>query len=204
MIRSMRTIRPLEALIPGTRQAILGVTFGAPDRSWYLSDLAKRLGVRPSSLQRDLARLVAGGILQRRSDGNRVYFQPDPDLPFFAELRGMIAKTVGLKDVLQEALGPFTRQIDLAFIFGSLARSEEKASSDIDLMFIGRVKLSDLAPQLGRAEQTLNRSIHPTVYTREEFARKLKRGNHFLTTVLREEKLFLIGSPREFAAAFGR
>lgn len=202
IVRKMRILRPLDALLPRTRQAILAATFRDPDRSWYLSDLARRLGVRPSSLQRDLSRLVAGGILQRRTEGNRVYFQADSNLPFFRELSEIIAKTVGLTDVLREALAPFARRIDWAFVYGSVAKSEERASSDIDLMIIGRLGLADLSPALQKAEQALNRALNPVVYAREEFARKLKRRHHFLTTVMQEEKLFVIGRASELAAAF--
>src|SRR5215813_13177005 len=133
----MRKYRALDALFPRIRQAILVATVLHPDRWWYLSDLAKHLGVRPSSLQRELATLVEAGILQRREDGNRVYFQANPDCPFLSELQGLLVKTAGIVDVLRETLAPFAKRIDWAFIYGSVARAEELASSDVDLMIIG-------------------------------------------------------------------
>jgi predicted nucleotidyltransferase len=178
----------------------LAATLLHPERWWYLSDLAKHLGVRPSSLQRELATLVDAGILNRRQDGNRVYFQPNPDCPFLPELQGLLVKTVGVVDVLREALKPFTKRIDSAFVYGSMARATEIASSDVDVMIIGQVGLADLTPALRRAEARLGRPVNPTLYTREEFATKLQAGHHFLKTVLNGEKLFILGEPHELAA----
>lgn len=165
-----------------------------------LSDLAKHLGVRPSSLQRELAALVDVGILNRRQDGNRVCLQPNSECPFLPELQGLLVKTVGVVDVLREALKSFTKRIDSAFVYGSMARATEIASSDVDLMIIGQVGLADLSPALRRSEERLSRPVNPTLYTREEFATKLQAGHHFLKAVLDGEKLFILGDPHELAA----
>jgi predicted nucleotidyltransferase len=172
-----------------------------PDRWWYLSDLAKHLHVRPSSLQRELAALVDAGILRRRRDGNRVYFQPNPDCPFLPELQGLLVKTVGVVDILREVLGRFTKRIDCAFVYGSVARAEELATSDVDVMIIGQIGLADLTPALRRAEARLGRPVNPTLYTRAEFATKLHAGHHFLKAVLDGEKLSVLGDPHDLAAA---
>jgi DNA-binding transcriptional ArsR family regulator len=197
----MRKSRALDALFPKTRQVILAATVLHPERWWYLSDLAKHLGVRPSSLQRELTSLVDAGVLRRRQDGNRVYFQAQPDCPFLPELQGLLVKTAGVVDTLREVLSPFAKRIDWAFVYGSMARAEELASSDVDLMIIGDVGLADLTPALRRAEGRLGRAVNPTLYTREEFATKLHAGHHFLRTVLDGEKLFILGEPHELAAA---
>lgn len=197
----MRKSRALDALFPRIRQALLAATVLHPDRWWYLSDLAKHLDVRPSSLQRELAALVDAGILCRRRDGNRVYFQPNPDCPFLPDLQGLMVKTAGVVDTLREVLSRFAKRIDWAFVYGSMARAEELASSDVDLMIIGEVGLADLTPALRRAEGQLGRAVNPTLYTREEFATKLQAGHHFLKAVLDGEKLFVLGDPHELAAA---
>jgi len=164
--------------------------------------LARHLGVRPSSLQRELATLVDAEILRQRRDGNRIYFQPNPDCPFLAELQGLMAKTAGLVDVLHEVLEPFAKRIDWAFVYGSMARSEALASSDVDLMIIGCTGLADIAPALRQAERRLNRPVNPAVYSREEFATKFASGHAFLHTVLDGAKLFILGDPHELAATF--
>jgi hypothetical protein len=195
----MRTSRAIDALLPKTRQAILAATLMHPDRWWYLSELAKHLGVRPSSLQRELATLVDAGILQQRCDGNRVYFCPNADCPFLSDLQGLLTKTVGLADVLREALEPFASHIDWAFVYGSIARAEELASSDVDLMIIGRVGLADMAPALRWAETRLNRPVNPTVYSQEEFAAQSTSGDPFLQAVLDGAKLGILGSVHDLA-----
>ncbi len=195
----MRKSPALDALFPRTRQAILAATLLHPERWWYLSDLARHLGVRPSSLQRELAALVKAGILDHRRDGNRVYVQANPHCPFLLELQGLLAKTVGLVEVLRDALVPFVEHIVLAFIYGSVARADEIATSDVDVMIIGRIGLADLASALRQAEQQVGRPINPTLYTREEFVTKLHAGQHFLTRVLEGKKLFIVGEPHELA-----
>lgn len=197
----MRKKRPLDSLFPRTRQAILTATLLHPDRWWYLSDLAKHLGVRPSSLQRELAALTSAEILRQRRDGNRVYFQANVDCPFLPELQGLLVKTAGMVDVLREALAPFAKRIDWAFVYGSVARAEELSASDVDLMIIGKVGLADLAPALRRAEKRLSRAVNPTLYSREEFGTKLRARDHFLTSVLDGARLFMLGDSYELAAA---
>lgn len=204
IILCMRTSRPLDALLPKTRQAILAATLPRPGHLWYLADLARHLRVPSSSLQRELAALVQAGILKRRRDGNRVYFQPDPDCPFLPELQGLIVKTVGLVDVLREALAPIAERMKWAFVYGSVARGEEKSDSDVDLMVIGDVGLSDVSPRLASARKRLGRKVNPTVYSTAEFTRKLLAGYGFHRGVLDKTKLFVVGNERELAAAFGR
>lgn len=196
----MRKERLLNALFSETRQGILAATLMHPERWWYLSDLARHLRLRPSSLQRDLARLVEAGILRRRNEGNLVYFKADPTCPIFPELRGMLKKTAGLVDVLRDALQPFGERVATVFVYGSIARAEETPASDIDLMIIGQVGLAELAEPLSKAEQDLGRPINPTVYTREEFAEKTRLRHHFINNVIQREKLFVVGSEDDLAA----
>ncbi|MCK4340787.1 MAG: transcriptional regulator [Phycisphaerae bacterium] len=197
----MRKTSPLDALLSKNLQAILAATLMQPERWWYLSDLAKHLHRTPSSLQRPLAALVESGILRRREDGNRVYFQPDPECPFLSELQSIIVKTVGLVEFLRELLEPLRNRIDCAFVYGSIARAEEVASSDIDLMLIGDATRFDFTPALREAENRLNRPVNATVYKRDEFAKKLSVGNHFLQAVLDKEKLFIVGSEHDLERA---
>jgi predicted nucleotidyltransferase len=113
-------------------------------------------------------------------------------------------KTAGLLDVLREALAPFASCIRWAFVYGSVARAAERSSSDVDLMVIGRVGLARIAPAIRKVEARLGRPVNPTVYTAEEFAKKLEAGHHFLHSVLREETLFVVGESDELAAAIGK
>src|SRR5687768_7403794 len=118
----MRKPSLIDALFPAVRQDVLAATMMHPDRWWYLSDLAAHLGRSPSSLQREVAQLTAAGILETRQEANRIYYRPNAECPLLPELTGLIAKTVGVADVLRSALKPIARQIEWAFIYGSLAR----------------------------------------------------------------------------------
>lgn len=161
----MRTKKPLDALIGTTRQKVLSRTHLQPERWWYLHELARSLNLRPSSIQRDAAILVAAGILLRREDGNRVYFKADPACPIFSEIRDLLIKTVALVDVLRNALKPFASRIRIAFVYGSMASSEERSTSDVDLMIISSFRLAEASAPLRGLEAQLGRSINPTVYT---------------------------------------
>jgi predicted nucleotidyltransferase len=188
---------PIDLLFPKTRRNILAATLLHPDKWWYLSDLARTLGAVPQALRRDLNQLVAAGILQQRSDGNRVYFKPDVDCPILYDLRNIFLKTVGLLDVLRDALKPHANEITCAFVYGSIARAEEISSSDIDLMVIGTVRLSDITLLLKDAEAQLLRPVNPAVYTEREYAQKLRDGKNFIRTVNNAQKLFVIGTQRD-------
>ena len=189
----MRT-KLIGALMPEVRQAVLAAMLLQPDCWWYASDLARHLRLRPSSLQRELAALTAVGILRARREGRNVYYQPDPQCPILPELRGLMLKTTALVDVLREALAPLADRIDCAFVYGSIARGEERSDSDIDLMVIGDVVLGNLAAELSRARDTLAREINPRRYRPGEFAKRVRARDHFLTSVLEKPKLFVIGT----------
>jgi predicted nucleotidyltransferase len=200
----MRTQTGIEVLFPKTRRAILAATFGQPERRWYMRELARHLGVAPSSLQHELASLVQGGILRESREGKHVYFQPATDLPFFEDLHGLIIKTAGLADVIRGALDSLADRIQWAFIYGSIARSEEHAASDVDLLILGEVNLTQVAGPLRRAEESLGRAVNPIVYTADQFAQKVHAKHHFAAGVLRSKKLFLIGDAREFGRTFSQ
>ncbi|HET6644078.1 MAG TPA: nucleotidyltransferase domain-containing protein, partial [Fimbriimonadales bacterium] len=151
----MRKTGLIDALFPKVRQQILATLLPDAERSWYLRDLAQHLEVTPSSLQRELASLVEAGILAKRQDGNRTYFQAATRCPIFPELRSIFIKTSGLADRVRSALEPISGRIDLAFIFGSMADSTERSWSDVDLFVVGQVKMSDLTRALKPLETSL-------------------------------------------------
>jgi predicted nucleotidyltransferase len=188
----------LDSLLPRTRQLILAETLiGGTDRPVYLSDLARRLGVPPSSLQRELRALVAAGILVRHEDGNRVYFAANERCPLLPELRGLLFKTAGIAKVLAEELEPLRTRIDVAFIFGSVARGTEHSESDVDLFVVGEPSLLELTPVLRAAEDRLGRPVNVVPYTATDLRERLARGDHFPRSVLGQKKLFVIGGTHE-------
>ncbi len=200
----MRKARALDALLPGTRQGILAATFGQPDKAWYVSELARRMGVPASSLQRELHALAAAGILKTHRQGRMVYYQVNADSPIFPELRGLVLKTAGLVDVLADALQPLASKIRVAFVFGSTASGSEQNQSDVDLMVVGTVPSMELARPLRRAREVIGREINPVVYSPTEFEKKRAEKNHFLKHVLDSPALFVLGSRDELDGAAKR
>ncbi len=190
--------------MPRTRQRILTAMLVHSKRAWYQSDLAKHLGVPSSSLQRELAALADAGILRRRRDGSRVVYEADSACPILPELTGLLIKTVGVRELLADALKPFRGRIDVAFVFGSIARGDERSASDVDLMVVGRVGLADLAPALVKAETALGRAVNASVYSADELVKKLEAGHHFLNSVLNEAKLFIVGDSHDLETIVGR
>jgi predicted nucleotidyltransferase len=190
----------LASLFPGIRQGVLAATMTRPEKWWYLSELADFLHTRPSSLQRELSALVKSGTLQQRRDGRRIYFKAETRSPIFKDLRNIFEKTAGLIPTLQSALRPFDKRISSAFVYGSLARNEERATSDVDLMVIGEIGLADLAHSLRKTEKRLGREINAIIYSVAEFRRKISRGDHFLANVLSGSREFVKGEQRDLDA----
>ena len=188
----MRNLKLLDALLPKTRQGILAALLGQPEKTWYVSELARRMGVPSSSLQRELQDLTQVGILKSHRQGRMVYYQANTDSPVYADLRGLLLKTAGLVDVLADALKPLAAKLELVFVYGSIAGGTEQSDSDIDLMVVGKVAPADIALPLRRAREQLGRAINPTVYTPAEFDRKRTAKDHFLSQVLAKPRLVVL------------
>ena len=142
--------------------------------------------------------------MQQRKDVRRAHFKAEIRSSILRDLRSIFAKTVGLIPTLTVALTPFADKIACAFVYGSVARREEHATSDTDLMVIGKVGLADLAPSLRRAEKRLGREVHVTNYSVDEFRRRVSEGDHFLTTVLEGNLQFVKGEQRDLDAVAGK
>ncbi len=180
------------------RGAILALLYGHPDQSFYYRQITRQLkGVSVGTLQRELETLSRLELIDRSTVGKQVFYRANRNHPVFLELRALVAKTVGAIQALRSALASLADRISLAFVYGSIARQEEKAESDIDLLVVGEVALEDVLTRLADVEASLGRAINPTVYSVAEFKSKLASGNHFVTSVVRGEKAFLIGDEDE-------
>ena len=165
------------ALFGSTRQAVLGFFFDHPSERFYQNQVLRSLALGSGAVQRELARLVGGGILTRTVEGRQAYYQVNQNGSIYPELHGLVRKTMGTAGVLRDALRPLTGQVRVAFIFGSMARRHEQAESDIDLMIVGdAISLSDISPRLRPAQNALRREVNPTVYRTAEFVKKLSVG----------------------------
>lgn len=190
-----------DALFAKVQQRVLGVLFGNPGRSYYANEIIGLARSGTGAVQRELARLEAAGLVTASRIGKQKHYQANQASPVFHELRALVLKTSGLTDVLREALAPASGVIRAAFVYGSVAKGEDTATSDIDLMVIGEdLTYADLFAALEEASTRLGRKITPTIYSRKELARRRKRDSAFLTRVLEQPKLWLIGGERDLAA----
>ena len=183
-----------DALFPAVRQRVLAVLFGSPDRSFYANELIALARSGTGAVQRELARLLAAGLVTVRDQGNQKHYQANAASPVFAELRGLVLKTVGLADVLRAALAPLEDQVAAAFVYGSVARQQDTAASDVDVLIVSdALGYAEVFGALEGAAQTLGRIINPTLYTRAELARRRAQDNAFVTRVLDQPRIWLMG-----------
>jgi predicted nucleotidyltransferase len=188
----------LGALLFGkTRLAILSLLLTLPDRRLYLREILRLTGAGQGAVQRELAKLAEAGILTKTREGNLTYYQANRLSPAFDDLKGLVEKTAGIAGFLRTALLPHADRIERAFLFGSVARGEERAGSDIDLMVIGDVPYMDVVAAVSPLRESLGRDVNPTVFTASEFRERLDRGDHFLLRVMREDRVDLIGGQHE-------
>jgi predicted nucleotidyltransferase len=188
------TLSLADALLPKTRQRVLAVLFGQPDRTFYASELIAMSHSGSGSVQRELADLTQVGILNCTKIGNQKHYQANSGSPVFEELRGLVLKTVGLGDQLRLALASLAPQIFKAFVFGSIAKGQDSAMSDVDLLIVSdQLTYGDLFSALERTSQTLGRRINPVIYTRKDFKKRQLSDNAFIQRVMQQPKIWLIG-----------
>jgi len=164
-----------------------------PSESLHVREIARAIGKAPGTLLRELNALAAAGVLVRKPLGNQVHFQANPACPIYEDLRNILKKTVGVADVLREALAPLAAKIRAAFVYGSVARGEERPGSDLDLMVVGEARFADVVAALAPAQETLRREVNPNLYPALEFRKKLAARDPFLGRVLAERKIFIVG-----------
>jgi predicted nucleotidyltransferase len=190
-----------DALFTKTQQRVLGVLFGQPARSFYASELMRQAGTGSGAGQRELTRLERGGLVTARRVGNQKHYQANSDSPLFAELRAIVLKTVGLVEPLRKALDPISSGIQAAFVYGSVAKETDRSQSDIDLMIISDgLTYGEVFGVLEPVGRSLGRQINPTVYSWAEFTKRSRDKKAFVTRVLEQPKVWVIGSEHDLAA----
>ena len=190
-----------DALFSKTKQRVLGLLFGHPERSFYVSEIVSRTRGGTGTVLRELVRLEKSGLVSAWRVGNQRHYQANPSSPLFRELCSIVAKTVGLVGPLGAALRPLAPKIAAAFVFGSVANKRDTTRSDIDLMIVSdSLAYADAFAALEGVSAKLGRTVNPTVYSHRELLRRLKRGAAFATRVASQPKLWVIGSEDVFAA----
>lgn len=176
------------------RRDALALLLLHPETSLHVREIARMTGKAPGTLLRELNALADAGLLSRRPLGNQVHFQADPSCPVYEDLRNILKKTAGVADVLRAALEPLAAKIEVAFVYGSIARGDERPGSDLDVMILGTATLSQAVGTLAAAAEVLRRQISPSLYPPAEFSSKIQAGDPFLKRVIADKKIFLIGN----------
>lgn len=183
-----------DALFPKVRQRVLGVLFGNVGRSFYANEVIALAQSGTGAVQRELVALADCGLLTVTKVGNQRHYQANASSPVFDELRGLVLKTVGLADVLRTALAPLAGQIEAAFVYGSVAKQLDTAQSDVDVLIVSPdLGYADVFGALEAASDTLGRKVNPTLYTPKDIASRIHNNNAFVTKVLDQPKIWLIG-----------
>jgi predicted nucleotidyltransferase len=184
-----------DALFTSTQQRVLGLLYGQPHRTFFATELIGLARSGSGAVQRELARLVASGLATVVPVGTQRHYRANVDAPIFEELRAIILKTVGLDGPLRDALEPLGSRIRLALIYGSVAKGEDHAGSDIDVLVVSDdLTLEELYGALAPAEARLARPVRPTLYTSGEFDKRRSERNPFLQRVLGGSHRVLIGT----------
>lgn len=186
------------ALFGKTRRIILALLYSHPDESFYLRQIARFVEAGQGGVQRELQRLTDAQIISRTIRGRTSFYQANRDCPIFPELHSLVLKTAGVVEALRAALTPLADRIQVAFVYGSIARAEPKTGSDIDLFVVGPIGFGDVIDALADVQSRLARDINPTVYDHADFQSRLARKDHFVSALVEQPKMFVIGSEHEF------
>jgi len=180
------------------RKRVLGLLLLHPESEYHVREIARITKTVAGTLHRELKQLAEVGILSKQRRGNQVLYKANVNCPIFEELSSILRKTSGIVDVIKEALASFNNDIEVAFIFGSVARGKESEGSDIDLMVIGDVAFFDLVKLLHPSQEILGREINPKVFSMDEWKNEVSKNGMFLKDVMEHPKLFIIGDENDF------
>jgi predicted nucleotidyltransferase len=199
--QQIQPIAVADALFTKVQQRVLGLLFGNPDRSYYANEVIGLAASGTGAVQRELTRLEAAGLVSVSRAGNQKHYRANVQSPVYPELRGLVLKTSGLVDVLRAAIMPLASAIPAAFVFGSVAKGEDSAQSDIDLMVVSdTLSYADLYGALETASNQLGRTVNPTLYSRQELRKRIGADNAFVKRVLGQPKLWVFGDKSELPA----
>jgi len=178
-----------------TRVEILKLFLFNANNSFYQRQISSLVKQSIRGVQREVDKLNRIGIIEKSTQGNRIYYKLNKKCPIVQDLKNIFFKSVGVAEVLRENFKE--KKIKFAFIYGSYAKGEESLLSDIDLMVIGDISLKELSNILSKPKKELMREINYVVFSLDEFINKAIQEDHFINSVLKDKKIFIIGSKNE-------
>ena len=190
-----------ELLSSKVRAEIFRLLFGIKEEYLHVREIERRSGLAIGTVQQESRKLLRLGLITRRKDGNRVYYEANKNHPLYEEIHRMVLKTSGLVDVLRKRLD--TSAVSCAIVFGSIAAGTETPDSDIDLLVIGSIGLRCVAKRLSGVAEVVGREINPHVMTVGEFSRRAEKNEHLVKNILKGERLFVTGTENDFEAMVG-
>jgi predicted nucleotidyltransferase len=194
----MEAISLSNALFTKVQQRVLALIFGQPERSFYTSEIIRNVKSGSGAVERELSRLQRSGLVSVERIGNQKHYRANHHSPIFTELQGLVIKTVALTEPLRKSLEPYSHKIKAAFVYGSVAKGTDTASSDIDLMVVGdELDYSGVHAALQNAEDALHRSVSPTFLSFKDWRRKTSGKGSFVSKVNALPKIFVIGSEKD-------
>ncbi|HAT1130661.1 TPA: nucleotidyltransferase domain-containing protein [Legionella pneumophila] len=179
------------------RRRVLALLLLHPDERYHVREIARLTNTTAGTLHRELSKLAKSKVLLREQSGNQVYYQANRNFPIYTELASILKKTSGLVDVLFDFLTPLAEKIEVAFVFGSVAKGTENLGSDIDVLIIGEVGFTEAVEALYAAQASLGREINPKIYSKEQWKASLQKQDLFIQEVLNNPKLFIMGAEHD-------
>lgn len=182
-----------DALFTKTQQRVLALLYGQTDKSFYLNKIVRAVDMGRGAVSRELTKLTKSGLLTVQRQGNQNHYQANKSNPIFIELKQIVQKTFGIADLIRNALQPILPAAEQAFIYGSVAKGEDHANSDVDVLLVGEdLSYGTIMQTLEAVEQKLQRTINPTIYTPAEFAKRVEDSQNFIIRVLEQPKIELL------------
>jgi predicted nucleotidyltransferase len=190
------------ALLTPVQMRVLGLLFGQPNRRFQSGEMIRLARSGTGAVHRQLVRLAAAGLVTVTPMGNQKFYQANAASPVFAELHGLIVKTVGVVEPLRRALAPLAEEIHAAFVYGSVAKGTDRADSDIDLLVLSDSLHHDRVYEaLAPAERELGRPVNPTLLTRAAWRSRRKATDSFASRIAVSPRLLVLGSENELVRA---
>jgi uncharacterized protein len=181
-----------EILSSRTRAEIFKLLFGPAEEQLHIREIERRSGLNDRTIRQELTKLLKLDLVIDRKDSNRIYYKANKSNPLYPDIRNLVLKSIGMVDVLREALQD--KRIQIAFVFGSISQGKETADSDVDLFIIGQIGMRAVSTLLSGVAEKIGREINPHVMTRDEFKKRRTSKEHFLTSVINSPKLFIVGT----------
>lgn len=180
-----------------TRAAILELFFNDPEQEYYLRQIERLIGYSAGNIRREMISLEESGLFAHRMLGKVKLYKLNKDYPIYNDLKNIVRKTISIVGKLRDIMHKH-KKIIFTFIHGSFAKGKESSSSDIDIIIIGSIASKAISSELFEYESHVKREINSTIYTEREFLDKLRKRNHFISTIIKEPKIFLKGTEDEF------